>query len=220
MAIIKAVSSGINPQSFKNSILKEISVYLDGVVKKASIVIKKECASIVDRAIRTSVEYNAMLENSGSVLYGEIGRPDIDKILNQIIEKIKSEIIVNPFPTIIANGGLSGGLEVKILELSHKSLFSIKNTYFLSENGFDVNWLQWLLFEGTKTVVFNYTYSDTGKQQNLSRTGTGIMIKSKKNWGMDGRFSGVAGNNWLTRSMDTIEKDIPNLIINSFAGVI
>ena len=214
MTVINYNYQGINENAMSLAILNEIARNLNIVFKRAIIPVKEACSKIVGEAIRNSEEYRAMLPDSGRVLYGEIGRPDIESIVEEIIKKIQEEIIVDYIPAVVTNASITISLEVKILELSHQSLFYIPGTSFYTDNG-DVHWLQWLLLAGSQNVIFDYTYTDTGSQEQMSRTHTGIMIKSKRGWGIDPRWSGVAGDNWLTRAMDTIEEYVRPIMENN-----
>jgi hypothetical protein len=80
--------------------------------------------------------------------------------------------------------------------------------------GYSLPWLKWLLFEGSKPLIKNYSVKFGSNKR--SRTGQAIMISSNKNWKVPSEFAGTVTNNWITRAIDRasdkILQDIQNII--------
>ena len=89
---------------------------------------------------------------------------------------------------------------------------AIKRMAYVSpRSGELINWLQWLLFEGT--IEINSTWKVISKP-GYGRSYLGIMITGEGQWSfeVDSEFAGVEGNNFITQaitdSMPAIEAAI------------
>lgn len=207
----------VDEKQISDGIYYEIASYLNSNLPSIIPEIKNGCAATITRAIKNSKEYNAILTQD--LLYGEIGVPDIQDVLDRIIKEIIDEMEVVPIPANIGGIPTLIGIEVGILDVSFQRLLDLEGVYFFSQ-GRDpgkVDWLKWLLFSGTNTVIEDYTYIPD--RPRFSRTGTGIMVKSKIGFGFDTEYSGTAENNWLTRAIYNIEKDIQDVLVAEFLAV-
>lgn len=210
----------IDPAEITRAILLEFKDYLDRVFRRLKIRLKPLVAELTTEAIKSSEEYIAMLP--GGELYGLIGRPDIENIVEKIIGVILSETKITPSPAKIVGGIVEASLEVLVVNTDYSSLLALDGAHFTSENGFEVNWLDWLLNAGSAKVVFGYQYitenpsSKEGKGFNpaeYSRTETGVMFKNKnEGWGFPGQYSGTPSNNWLTRMALQLETELQVLL--------
>ncbi|MFM7852641.1 MAG: hypothetical protein ACKO96_12190, partial [Flammeovirgaceae bacterium] len=104
-----------------------------------------------------------------------------------------------------SNLGVSGGFQLTVLPSDTLQAIA-KSVGQTSEKGVLLPWLSWLLYEGVSPIVRGYDVKITGNI--YSRTGGALMIKSNKNWRVPGEFAGTVTDNWVTRAIDSIEKDI------------
>jgi hypothetical protein len=51
-----------------------------------------------------------------------------------------------------------------------------------------------------------------------SRTGMALMVESKKNWRVPSEFSGTISNNWITRALENVDKEISDIIKNEITS--
>lgn len=212
--VLLPLSFDIDEANLSYRLLNEIKKEMNRAISLIYSPVKNQILSLVSGAIKDSREYKQMLP--GGVLYGQVGRPDIEEILGNIIKAILNEIEVTIFPFNIVGEQVVGALEIKILELSFNQVLAVNNTWFESENDFPVYWLNWLLFQGDRTIISNYRYledfSGLRGKNIVSRTNTGIMKRSNRGWGFPAEFAGTAENNWLTRAVDKIDDNIINIV--------
>ena len=82
---------------------------------------------------------------------------------------------------------------------------------FKQYKGTDLNWLEWLLLFGNKTIIRDYVveFGDNPR----SRTGRAVMkgVKSGK-WGVPPEFAGTKNNNWITRAIESADSEINSIL--------
>lgn len=201
----------VNPNDLRNNIIIEFAGFLVYALNKAKPEIRKRLEEMIGISIRNSPEYLAMLP--GGDLYGQIGVPNIIDVVESIIDKIKEEMEITILPPQISLSSVTIVMEIGILESSFQGLLQLPGAKFDSENGFEVEWLRWLLLEGQRRVVLGNTYlAKQGIPQ--SRTGFGIMVFSRQGWGFPGQYSGTVNDNWLTRAFkgQQIGKQIEQIV--------
>lgn len=202
ISIVEATLDNVASQQLQDGLIKEIAEIFTTILKKVELTIRPKITNLIKEAIQSSPEYKAMLP--GGVLYGQVGRPNIGEILDNIIDAIAKEVEINTYLPNISLNNITAAMEINILELSFEQVQRVSGTYFDSENDFPVDWLNWLLFEGTRKVVIGYHFTRKFSKRTISRTGAGIMGKYGT-WGFPGEYAGTATDNWLTRSMDSFE---------------
>lgn len=203
VAKIEVELDGFGAEQLNDGLLIEIANFFTMILKLVEATIRHLIGDIIRLSIEISPEYKAMLP--GGPMYGQIGRPDIVTILQNIIKAIIDEVEVKVFMPAVSFDSVTAAMEISILNLDFEQVQRISGTYFDSENDFPVDWLNWLLFEGTRKVVLGYHYTTSGRARHISRTGEGIMGKYGS-WSVPAEFAGTGGDNWLTRAMDRAEE--------------
>jgi hypothetical protein len=79
-------------------------------------------------------------------------------------------------------------------------------------------WLEWLLLKGNSIIVRNYNVKYG--QNPRSRSGDAIMIDSTSSWRVPPEFAGTTRDNWTTRALNRVDKDINRIIQQSFESSI
>lgn len=196
------------------AILEELAVYLNSRANDIAAEIKSVLVEEIDDAIRSSEEYNQMLP--GGILYGQIGLPEIEETLNNVISAIKEASSVVPIKFVMLGNQVSGGWNFGILTENYDEVLSIHNTAFISTNfrgeTTPVPWMEWLLLAGTSNVVVDHVFNASKVSQKFSRTKTGIMRRGSRGWGFPTQYSGVQKNNWLTRAIFAVHARIEGLL--------
>lgn len=194
------------------AVLLDLSNVAVRVLDKIKVNIERQVRIIIKEAIENSPEYIQMLP--GGSLYGLMGRPDISSILAKIKDAIAFETQVGVIRPGFKGNIYESGIEINILDSSYKNVLNIEGTSFFSEGKYagEVEWLRWLLFEGTRKVVLGFDFKEEIKGKSLSelsRTKTGLMLKTRKeDWGLPGQYAGTEDDNWLTRATNKIINDI------------
>jgi hypothetical protein len=197
----------VNGAELENGFVREIEAQIIKALNKTITGTREKLKDLIGEALTNSPEYRA-LENGQ--FYAEIGLVNILSVVDKIIKRLARSA------EITVNRAKIADLTVKIIKSDYSDLLSIPEASFPSENGFIVDWLRWLLLEGTSPVVIGYSF--LGVPAKKSRTGQGIMIHSKGNWNVPYEFSGTQDDNWITRSLsaDFFTENLEKLIVGNF----
>jgi hypothetical protein len=195
----------IDEQEIINGILKELLAYLQPKFKQAATNSIQPVQDIVSDAIRASHEYQQMLP--GSRTYHELGIPDIERRLNLIVLEIEKHIRVDvEYQAIIMVGNqISGKFAIHILRNDFSEILDLKEASleYTSQKypqGNRLSWLEWVLFGGSGTIIFDYHFAPVlNKPQ--SRTGMGLMFKGGS-WSVQPFMAGTKRDNFLTRAVN------------------
>lgn len=187
----------------RKDILETLSQHMDKVMKKSVVSIEAKIRILIKQSLRSQPEYDSLISPVGKLRleFGIANTSDVDSIIDQIVGT--SDFSLKP--TKPSNLGVSGGFQLTVLpsDILQSIAKSVGQT---SEKGVLLPWLSWLLYEGVSPIVRGYDVKITGNI--YSRTGGALMIKSNKNWRVPGEFAGTVTDNWITRAIDSIEKDI------------
>lgn len=192
--------------------------HIGNTFTKTAQTIKTPLSRIVDKAIRSTPEYNSLLDGQ---LKGEFGLIAPEGILNNIINRITDTIEVKLNNLHINRTGLEGGLEVGILLTTNEyaDLMTVRNTSYKS-HGYDITWLKWLLSSGDAVVNnFQIIYNLDAIQAQKSRSGKAIMIEGGQ-WALvkqiPSEWTGTLDNNFLTRGLAEVTQEIEDTIKTEF----
>ncbi len=202
---------------FQRGMLRALRTEIDTIFNRARRTIKIEISKVVRRAIEESPEYQEMLP--GGELYGQVGVVDIQRILDRIVTIVTEDIRVDVIPSKTIGKVITTSIEVAILDTTYDRLLRIRGSSFISKNKKLVDWLSWLLLAGSRTLVVDFEYDESGKFESYSRTGTGIMRKSYgSEFSFPEEYAGTRDNNWLTRAIREAETNIVGIIQNNIQG--
>jgi hypothetical protein len=190
----------------EDKILRALRPEVNKYLKRVFDSIKPQIINIVTNAIVNSPEYNSLL--SGDLKY-EFGLPDSSSRLGTILQfwkKINAE-----YKTIsVQRKKLVGGFVINMIDKSYSDVLNLSVSSFITEKGSILNWLEWLLLFGNKTIIKDYTV-EIGPNPR-SRTGQAIMKGIQKSkWSVPSQFSGTPNDNWITRAIDSATPEINKL---------
>lgn len=187
----------------RKDILDIIVAHMDGVLKKSVVPIEAKIRILIKEALRSQPEYDSLISPVGKLRleFGIANTSDVDKIIDLIVGT-SNFTIKPPKPS---NLGVNGGFELTVLPADSLQAIA-RSVGHTSEKGVMLPWLDWLLYQGVSPIVRGYDVKITGNI--YSRTGGALMVKSTKNWRVPGEFAGTVTNNWVTRAIDTIEKNV------------
>ena len=104
-----------------------------------------------------------------------------------------------------------------MIRSDYSDVFQSAGAVVNTEKGSKLEWLQWLLLFGDKTIVKEYEIK-LGPNPN-SRSGDGIMISSKSGrWNVPTSYAGTSKKNWITDAIDSVEDDIMTLLTQSLGA--
>jgi hypothetical protein len=161
-------------------------------------------------ALKAEPEYQSLINGN---LRLEFGIPDTS-VVDKLIDEICDTANIQKNTITSSSTGLKGGFILTVLSSSGEPVINSNNAMVTDSKGYSLPWLKWLLFEGSKPLIKNYSVKFGPNSR--SRTGQAIMISSTKNWRVPSEFSGTVTNNWITRAIDRISdkilQDMQNII--------
>lgn len=195
------------------SLKEEISETFDRSIPAIQNQIKTEVRS----AIEAQPEYTALISGD---LRLELGIPDPQNRIDSIINTWVNNITVQKSTIKLTNSGLSGGFSLSMIASDLQDVLALPAASVIDEtNGYSLPWLQWLLLDGGKILVKDY--SVVFGPNKASRTGFAIMKNDKSsNWRVPAEFAGTISNNWVTRAIDSLDNKINEIIQDSIQKAI
>lgn len=196
-------------ESISQALLGPANIFMNNAIGK----LKQTLPPIVENAIKNSQEYVSLLNG---ILRYEFGIPDPNTRLLGLLNIWTSNIEFNYISPVISSRGIKSSVTVKMIRINFEDvLYSEFAEIQDNLRGYSLPWLRWLLLEGDKTLVADHEVI-IGPSK-FSRTGNAIMKKnSGKQWRVPSEFSGTEKDNWITRSLDSIQPEIESILQKAF----
>lgn len=191
----------------KKKILLALKEDVDIALNKSIPKINQQLPGLLRKALQNQPEYQSLISGQ---LRLELGIPEPNLSVNNVIEQWLKNISIERKPLLITGRGLSGGFILGMVASDYADVLSLNEAQVTDVKGYNLPWLQWLLLEGGKIIVRNYSV-DFGPFSS-SRSGGAVMRSSNKNWRVPPEYAGTLTNNWVTRAIDSIESEIFNTI--------
>lgn len=186
-----------------NLLLKDINLKMQKIARS----LESDIKNLVKNAISNSPEYQSLI--SGKLKYN-FGLPDSASRLSEILS-VWERITVDYTKPSIQGSQISSNIKIYMIKADYSDVLNLSASYFTTEKGSELKWLEWLLLAGDKTIIRDYEIIYNSSPN--SRTGGAVMKKVVSGkWNVPPEFAGVYGNNWITRVLDSIENDIDNTI--------
>lgn len=194
LKIFSKLLSNIN--DFKKFIINSIKDRITSSLFSNVSTTEETIKNIVIENIRRQPEYSSLKFGELRGMFGIANVGDVDTILAEL-EDMKIKI---KKPSASAKG-IDARMEISMVRNGFAQLLSSPAASFVSENGYSVDWLEWLLLRGNDSVVIGYRYSP--QVSPFSRTGQGIMVKGNSAiFRVPPDYAGTITNNWITRGID------------------
>ena len=191
-------------QEILRALLPECQKYMDNVINK----LKKELPNIVSNAITSEPEYGSLL--SGKLKF-EFGIADAGSKITNIINHWITNIVYDYKPPAASSSGIRSSFSAKLIRANFSDIINTSDAMVIDSNrGYELPWLEWLLLDGTATIVPQYEVRIGANSR--SRTGYAVMVPSKDSWKVPDEFSGTIDNNWITRAISNSQEEIQNLL--------
>lgn len=196
----------------RQKILSAMQPLIDKALDSTIQNLSKDIKNLLILALKSEPEYSSLISGE---LRREFGISDTSNV-NTAIENIANSIKINKKAIKINNTGLSGGIEINIINNQDYggALSDYSGQVIDNDRGYSLPWLEWLLLRGNQIIVKNYEVKLGGNSR--SRSGDAIMISSSSNWRVPPTFAGTIRDNWTTRALSTIENELTNLIRSTF----
>ena len=189
----------------------------------------KQLAAGALRAI--SENFNKIIRNKKPVIQDRINKivrnrlfycPELISLRSDLPGELRSEFGITQTEAVVATEttirAIQNGITVEITPLKPNrpgkiavslDLTGLKNQNLstIIKNG-SLPYMNWLLEYGDRTIIYDYSISAVGR----GRSGVpGIMVGGS-GWRVPPQYSGVEGNNFVTRALDGLEEELTNVL--------
>lgn len=201
-----------NNSEIRQKILSSIQDIINKAIDNTVRTLHKDIKNLIIDALKSEPEYSSLTNGE---LRREFGIYDVSNV-DAAIDTIASSIKISKNVVKINNAGLSGGIEISIINNQDYggALLDYSGKVTDNDRGYSLPWLEWLLLKGNQVIVKNYEVKLGSNPR--SRSGGAIMTPSSSNWRVPPQFAGTLKDNWTTRALSTIETKITNLIKVTF----
>jgi hypothetical protein len=190
------------------ALLADVTKYMDNGIST----IKNQLPQIIRQGIVSAPEYQSLL--SGELRY-EFGIADPGPKLAGLIDIWANNISYSQMKPTIVNNKIKAIFSANTIRIDYADVLYTDYALVIdATRGYSLPWLEWLLLEGSKTIIDNYEVI-LGPNR-FSRTGNALMKSSNQSWKVPSAYSGTASDNWITRSIDSVSDDIENLLNGAF----
>lgn len=199
-------------KQIEDKILKALLPQVQSLFNKSQKSLKNNLGILFSQAIKKSPEYSSI---SNGILGYELGVPDGNSRINELLEYWISSMNVRIEQPSIKSSHIKSSLSIGICRSDLSDVISSEIGVIVDgRTGSRVEWLSWLSLLGDTTIVKDYDF-ELGPSP-YSRTGGGIMrLSGGAKWSVPSQFSGTAENNWITRSVDSVENEVYSILERS-----
>lgn len=187
-------------------------------------IVEEKVKRLVKESLEASPEYSSIINGQ---LKGELGLPNPDVTIDAVIEFIVNAVKVEfkPFK-IFPTGLVRGEYNVYIIRPTIEELTALPNAAIVTERGYVLEWLDWLLTYGGKIIIrgheVDFDLSTSDRQR--SRTGLALMRRGLTEddgvWRVPSQFRGNASDNFIIRSFKNTGYKIKKIIESSVGEAI
>ena len=192
------------------SILKALLPEVNKFLKKSFSKCEKAIPDVVINAIKSSRTYDSLTSSSGKLRL-HFGLPNSKGSVDSIVAALDNIVLDYTKPTIKGNQ-ITGGFKLSMVRADYADILGLPAAKVQTEKGDVLEWLQWLLLFGDKTIIKDYQVKIGNNTK--SRTGGAVMIKGGR-WGVPPEFAGTIKKNWITEAIDSTEDQIQNILAKS-----
>lgn len=148
----------------------------------------------------------------GGELAAQFGLPVFNRqsMIDAIIQKIADNIKIDVKAYTTFGNNFRGGVTFNVLLADFSDILSMVEAFVTTEKGTLLPWLEWLLIRGNQLIISEHEIHLIGGR---GRSGMAIMVKNTASaWRVPTQYSGVRGDNWLTRTFKIYQDQYLNQI--------
>lgn len=211
---LKLTVGPIDFSHFERAINNRLAYIISERLNRAAREVRTHLPRLVERHIYSSHETDLIMRGKERHELGLVSpQTVIDNIIDRIVE-FATVHVVEPKPYA---GVISGSLFVALLRKDYIDALRADGATFVSEHGFDVPWVEWLLLKDGEKAVLGFRYVD--KVTVHSRTGKGVMEEvSGSSWTVPESIQGDRGDNWLLRALQGIQQEIGQIMARAIGA--
>lgn len=197
--------------SITRLVLENLQDQLQNKIFKALPSISSDIKMLVKNALINEPEYSSLKAGTLKAEFGISNSSAIDSVIDALVNTLE----VQSNPVKLTKNSLSGGFVLKMIKSDNISgiIYTDIASVIDDVNGYALPWLEWLLLRGNEIIVRKYSVNYVNSPR--SRSGMALMVQSNKSWRVPPNFSGTENNNWITRAISKIDKEIVRIIQSS-----
>lgn len=195
-------------QEIARKIMEASKIPLNNAFRKSVDQIRKETSELIVRSVAKSPEVLSLTNGKLRLDFGFISSP---VFVQSLLEAIRQSVIVEFKPLTVVGSSFVGGIKISIIKDDFSDILNLSKSSYTSDV-YEIEWLRWLLFEGTDIVVADYKVKYAQGQQYRkgefakSRSGGAIMVETASaGYAVPSKFAGTKDNNFITRSLKGLE---------------
>jgi hypothetical protein len=190
-----------------DALIPDLNTHIDKVILR----IAPQMKQIISLAILGTPEIQSL---NGGQLQSEFGIPDPLPRIQAILNTWLNSLLLMRNTAKRRGDKIFGGFSVKMIRADWTDVLALPEAT-LTSGPFILPWLEWLLIEGDRTIIRDYSVVPVFNKKG-SRTGFSLMAASPHGWGVPAQYSGTTDRNFVTRAIDVVLPQIENLIIKEF----
>lgn len=181
-------------------------------MNKAKSTVEQELKSIIYLAITNRPEYMSLVSGS---LRLEFGIPDANIKVTNIVDRWMANINYTYQKPSIQGNKIKGYFSAELIRGDFSDVLEMSDAMVVdSLRGYSLPWLEWLLLDGTKTIVPRHNVVVAPNPR--SRTGEAVMRISTSSWSVPSEYAGTISDNWITRAIDDASGFVEDLLERAF----
>ncbi len=194
-------------KGLENAIIEKLSTRVSELIANSKDVILTMLREKVKARLMNSPEIRSLSGEYGKLrleLGVERNEEAAENLVNDIVKNIQINLRKEKRATTVA-------VSVKLkLNETYEDLYNKPYASYTTDNGTHIPWLEWLLEAGNADVIFDYRVK---YKVGHGRTGGAVMVPSHvAHWRVPPEFSGTLEDNFITRSLENIDKDLTEFI--------
>ena len=201
-------------QTIANRITKALRDELIPLLSSAFTKSQSEISALVQSSILFSDTYQSLANGQ---LRAEFGVRDSQDSLDEILS-FWSKVYAKFDKPRVSNGKIVGGFKIEMIQRDFRDVIGLPSASFTTAKGDRLDWLEWLLLFGKKTIIKDYNVVFGNFR--TSRTGEAIMRPTVQGkWSVPNEYAGTIKDNWITRIIDSLDDEINNILIKNLRNI-
>lgn len=204
-----------SPVQIQKDINRALADHVNQIVIKGRGKLLSRVKPLVANWILEQPEVESLLDGKSGSLAAQVGIPhgQNEAVVEYLVSAMVSatNIKIQPFDVKLTRGRLDLNFQPSDFgNLLDAGIFEV-----VTKKGIKLEWLRWLLEEGSKPIIIGYEYTPSSGK---GRSNAGTM-KAGSAWRIEPSFAGTPDNNFITRAFSRREKDIEKLFAQVIGGV-
>jgi hypothetical protein len=169
---------------------------------------------ILEQALKSQPEYRDMVAHGGK-LRAELGVVDSEAAMNRLVRDwLASTQVRVARPRLLGKQFVGSIVTIQSIQADYQDVLSKAYASYTTERGEVIPWLEWLLTQGSDTMIMSHVAWNPLNPTIASRTGTNTVMKKSrgKGWGVPSEYAGTPEDNLATRAVADSMREILELV--------